>query len=121
MANKINRNQFIKLTTLGTVGFIINSCNNDSKKNTKKEIATNAPILTINDSVAVTSFTDNDVIFYKKEEANYENLRIGFNKRVQKYPLVIALCKTELGVVAAVKYAKENKLAVSIKSGGKCL
>ena len=63
MANKINRNQFIKLTTLGTVGFIINSCNNDSKKNTKKEIATNATILTINDSVAVTSFTDNDVIF----------------------------------------------------------
>ena len=120
MANKINRNQFIKLTTLGTVGFIINSCNNDSKKNTKKEIATNAPILTINDSVAVTSFTDEDVIFYKKEDANYENLRIGFNKRVQKYPLVIALCKTELGVLAAVKYAKENKLAVSIKSGGHC-
>ncbi|HUM52828.1 MAG TPA: FAD-dependent oxidoreductase, partial [Chitinophagales bacterium] len=120
MANKINRNQFIKLTTLGAVGFFMNSCNNNSTKDNTKESATNDSLATAQDTVAVPSFTDADVIFYKKEDTNYETLRSGFNKRIQKYPLVIAQCKTTLGVQAAVKYAKENKLAISIKSGGHC-
>ena len=120
MANKINRNQFIKLTTLGAVGFFMNSCNNNSTKDTTKKSTSNDSLAINQNTIAIASFTDADVVFYKKEDAKYETLRGGFNKRVQKYPLVIAQCKTTLGVQAAVKYAKENKLVISIKSGGHC-
>ncbi|MFN8281766.1 MAG: FAD-binding oxidoreductase [Chitinophagales bacterium] len=121
MATKLNRNQFIKLTTLGAVGFFINSCNTNSTENTNKESVTKDTLAATQDTtVATPSFTDADVIFYKKDDTHYESLRIGFNKRVQKFPLVIALCKTTLGVQAAIHYANENKLPIAVKSGGHC-
>jgi FAD/FMN-containing dehydrogenase len=117
MSSKLNRNQFIRLTALGTIGFYLSSCQPKQQAAAEKQAASE-PIKT--DTSTALSFTDADVVFYKKEDAPYENLRIGFNKRVQKYPLVIALCKTEAGVVAAVQYANEHKLPIAIKSGGHC-
>jgi hypothetical protein len=116
MKKHLSRKDFIKLTTLGITGFYISSCKfGDDKKEGVAEKNTS----TENKSASIT-ISEDDVIFYKKEDTNYEILRGGFNKRVQKYPLVIAQCKTQNGIAAAVKYAKENKLAVSIKSGGHC-
>lgn len=62
-----------------------------------------------------------NVDYFKKGEDQYETLRKGFNKRIDKYPQVIALCKNTAGVAEAVKYAVANKLPVAIKSGGHCM
>ena len=66
-------------------------------------------------------FLDDDVLYFKEGDGQYDGLRQGFNKRINKYPTVIALCKNTNGVVAAVKYARANDLPVAIKSGGHCM
>lgn len=53
-----------------------------------------------------------------KEDSRYEVLRKGFNKRIDKFPLVIALCTSTEEVSSAIMYAKEKGLEVAIKSGG---
>ncbi|MBO9619967.1 MAG: FAD-binding oxidoreductase [Niabella sp.] len=62
-----------------------------------------------------------NVFFYKKGAAEYEVLRKGFNKRINKYPQVIALAKNTAGVAEAIQYATKNNLPVTIKSGGHCM
>ncbi len=62
--------------------------------------------------------SDENVIYYEKGAVEYESLRKGFNKRIDKYPQVIALCKNSDGVAEALKYAKVNNLQLAIKSGG---
>jgi hypothetical protein len=62
-----------------------------------------------------------DVTYYKKADAQYDVLRKGFNKRIDKYPQLIAACTSTEGVAQAVKYAIANKLPIAIKSGGHCM
>jgi FAD binding domain/Berberine and berberine like len=69
------------------------------------------------DSIA----SNDNVTYYKKGEVEYELLRQGFNKRINKYPLIIALCKNTNGVAEAVKYAISLNLPIAIKSGGHCM
>lgn len=115
----LSRKDFIKLTALGISGFYLTSCNIENKQSEsehKSESENNEP----KNNEPTIAVTEDDVIFYKKEDESYKDLSIGFNKRVQKNPLVIALCKTTNGVAAAVKYGIENKLPIAIKSGGHC-
>ena len=73
----------------------------------------------------ITDLFDNNadvnVIYYKKGDAAYEELRKGFNKRINKFPAIIAFCKNEFGVAEAIKLAAKNNLPVAIKSGGHCM
>jgi FAD/FMN-containing dehydrogenase len=62
-----------------------------------------------------------NVIYYKAGDAEYELLRKGFNKRIDKKPAVIALCKNTNGVAEAVNYASSNNLPIAVKSGGHCM
>jgi len=64
---------------------------------------------------------DNNVVFIKPGDAEYEILRKGFNKRIDKKPAIIALCKNTLGVAEAVQYAAKNNWAIAVKSGGHCM
>lgn len=63
-------------------------------------------------------FTYENVTFFTKEDERFDELGVYFNKHVDKTPLVIALVENEKGVAEAIHYAKENELAVSVKSGG---
>jgi UDP-N-acetylenolpyruvoylglucosamine reductase len=74
-----------------------------------------------NFAVADFPLSSNDVTYYKKTDAQYDVLRKGFNKRIDKYPQLIAVCTSTEGVAQAVKYAIANKLPVAIKSGGHCM
>ena len=65
--------------------------------------------------------SDVNVIYYKKGDAVYEELRKGFNKRINKFPAIIAFCKNEQGVAEAIKLATKNNLPVAVKSGGHCM
>lgn len=62
-----------------------------------------------------------NVTYYKKGSPEYEKLRQGFNKRINKLPAIIALCQNTQGVTEAIKYAIQNNLPVAIKSGGHCM
>lgn len=62
-----------------------------------------------------------NVTYYKKGNEQYDVLRKGFNKRINKSPLIIALCKNEAGVAEAIRYALQANLPVATKSGGHCM
>ena len=47
-------------------------------------------------------------------------MRAGFNKTIDKYPAAIIVCITTEEVSQAVEYGIQNKLPISIKSGGHC-
>lgn len=65
--------------------------------------------------------SNDNVVYYEKDSAEYETLRKGFNKRINKYPKIIALCQNTKGVVEAMQYAKANNLKLTVKSGGHCM
>lgn len=62
--------------------------------------------------------TTNTVQYFRKGDPEYESLRKGFNKRIDKHPHLIAYCKGTEEVVEAIHYARKNKMQVSVKSGG---
>ncbi|MBS1731735.1 MAG: FAD-binding oxidoreductase [Bacteroidetes bacterium] len=65
--------------------------------------------------------SNDNVTFYESGSEAYEALRKGFNKRINRYPKLIALCSNTQGVVEAIQYAAKNNLPVTVKSGGHCM
>ena len=66
----------------------------------------------------ITKASPDDVILLKRTDEQFTGLNKGFNGRIKKLPLYIALCKTTLGVQYAVAHAQKEKLPVAVKSGG---
>lgn len=67
-------------------------------------------------------FVSNENVQYIRKGQNfYDLLRQGFNKRINKYPLIIAKCFNEQGVAEAVGVARKNNLPIAVKSGGHCM
>lgn len=62
-----------------------------------------------------------NVTYFEKGHTRYEVLRKGFNKRINNFPQIIALCKNTKGVQEAVTLAKEKNIKFTIKSGGHCM
>lgn len=62
-----------------------------------------------------------DVRYIKSGESDFEKLRQGFNRRIQKKPAIIAACYSESGVQQAIQLARRLKLPVSVQSGGHCM
>jgi FAD binding domain-containing protein/berberine-like enzyme len=116
---KIKRHEFIKLSLLSSAGVYFDSCGMGNKKQQKiaKEESGTIP----KDSILkkpVEKIIQPTFELYKKGDAEYDILRKGFNKRINKYPAAIALCKTTEEAAQAVSYGIQNQLAISIKSGG---
>ena len=120
MENKISRNKFLKLAGLGSIGLYINSCQfaNRSTKDENNSIYANDSAVVSSASIDIT--TSENVIVHQKGNPEYESLRGGFNKRIQKFPRLIVQCKNTQGIAEAIKYANANKLSVAVKSGGHC-
>lgn len=119
-SKKLTKREFLKLFGMGSLGLIFWQCY-DSKKDEEivetelenpNELTTNPPKETI------ISFTDKDVLFLTRNDENYNQLRLGFNKRFDRFPKIIALCLTEIGVQAAIQKAQIDNLKISVKSGG---
>jgi FAD/FMN-containing dehydrogenase len=109
---KISRKEFIKLSTAAGTVFFLGACGLGRDDEKKKNISDSSPKNIPDNSVEVKL----DLI--DKNDKRYDALRKGFNKRIDKFPLVIALCATTEEVAAAVRYANKNKLAIAVKSGG---
>ncbi len=105
MQNKLKRKEFLKLALLANLGLITKPLEGFSEQFGKYS----------------TALSNDNVTYFKKGDVEYELLRKGFNKRIEKFPLIIALCKNTTGVTEAVKYAAQNRLPIAIKSGGHCM
>jgi hypothetical protein len=105
MQNQFKRKEFLKLALLANLGLITKPLKGFSEQIGKY----------------ATAVSNNNVTYFKKGDAAYELLRKGFNKRIEKFPLIIALCTNTAGVTEAVKYAGQQGLPVAIKSGGHCM
>jgi len=105
MQNKFKRKEFLKLALFTNLGLIAKPLEGFSAQFGKYS----------------NPLSNENVTYFKKGDAEYELLRKGFNKRIEKFPLIIALCKNTAGVTESVKYARKNGLPVAIKSGGHCM
>jgi len=105
MQNQLKRKEFLKLALLANLGLITKPLEGFSGRFEKYSPA----------------LSNDNVTYFKKGDAEYELLRKGFNKRIEKFPLIIALCKNTTGVSEAIKYSGQNGLPVAIKSGGHCM
>lgn len=115
MSQTYYRKEFIQLLGVLGTGWVLQACNQGAKpKPVAKVKQPNAKIA----EVAAELFNSGDAVYIKRGEEQYETLRRGFNKRIEKYPLVIAVCKNTNGVAEAVRYARKNGLKVAVKSGG---
>ncbi len=52
------------------------------------------------------------------EDEEYDNTRTIWNSMVDRYPAIISRCYGTVDVVAAVNFARENELLVSVRGGG---
>ena len=116
---KIERKKFIQLSLMSGAAIYLNSCGVNSEKKIEK---TNLEKVSVKTDT-ITQYPIQQVAsptfkLYKKDDAEYEILRKGFNKRIQQFPAAISICNTTEEVAQAVHYAIENKLPISIKSGG---
>ncbi|MDQ3110887.1 MAG: FAD-binding protein [Bacteroidota bacterium] len=114
MSRNFSRKDFLKLTAMAGAGIFIAGCAGDETKSgddslTSADSSKNAP-KDIPEKISV------DLI--RKDDPRYEELRKGFNKRINKFPLVIALCTSTEDVSEAIQYARNNNLEIAIKSGG---
>jgi len=119
VAKKIRRKQFIKLSLLSGAGLYLNSCGLGNNKSTTIEGAKKDSIL--KDSIPVKTpekISEPTFKLYKKSDTQYDILRKGFNKRIDKFPAAITQCTTTEEAAQAVAYGIQNRLPISIKSGG---
>lgn len=122
MDNFNKRRAFIRFLVLSGFSLYLPSCKNEP---TKKPAIPEKPIDTIPETPPDTSveiieqtLDASHVVYLRKEDADFEKLRKGYNLHMQKTPLVIALCKTTEGVAEAIKIANRDGLKVAVKSGG---
>ncbi len=98
----MQRKKFMQLAGLSSLGILLN------------------PFKLIADELV--DFKSNEhVLYYKKGDPSYEILRKGFNKRIDKYPQIIAQCFDEIGISEAVKLAIKKKMPIAVKSSGHCM
>jgi len=112
---KHTRKSFIRLSALAGTGFLLDACGVGGGGNKRERVEENEDS---SDTIEERKEFTYSVKLIRKEDGEYEELRKGFNKRINNFPLVIALCTSTKDVSEAIQYAKINKLAVAIKSGG---
>lgn len=122
MNDSKDRREFIRLMLLAGFGACLPACVHvatDEKKEKQIPKATSSKEL-LKDTIAEIEekTKSGNVIYFKKEDEEFENLSLDYNLAVPKQPAMIALCKNTAGVAEAVQYAINNDLKVAVKSGG---
>ena len=109
------RKQFLEITTAAGISFYLSACGLNSDK---KKVAKIVPDSATPEKKVSAHTHQAHIDLVDKNDPRYDELRKGFNKRIDKHPKVIALCTTTAEVAAAVQYAHEKGLAIAVKSGG---
>lgn len=110
-----NRRDFAKLVVLGGIGYTVLSCMDDKKqeKGTTSEKEKEAEVV-----LTMPELLPENIKLYQKADAEYQDLAVRFNKRIQQAPTYIAQCFSTQGVVDAMQFANFKDLKVVVKSGG---
>ena len=106
MPQKIDRKKFLQIALLSPIAIAAKPL----------KMFTSETITGRNDLCATENVT-----YYKAGDEAYEKLRKGFNKRINKFPAIIALCNNTNGVAEAINFAIQHNLPVAVKSGGHCM
>jgi len=112
------RKEFIKLSSAAGASLLLSACGIGSEEKGEREkekVGKDSGVVKKN-STSESPSVHIDLV--DKNDPRYDKLRQGFNKRIDKYPAVIALCTSAEEVAAAIKYAKERSLPIVVKSGG---
>ena len=118
MDGSIDRRTFLRVQVLASLGFYLSSCRRESSPaTTVAPAASPIPAAPVDPPPPTTVATD-DLLLFRQDAERYEELRGGFNLRVQKHPAVIVLCRDVNDISTAVRYARQEGLAISVKSGG---
>ncbi|MBY0574822.1 MAG: FAD-binding protein [Undibacterium sp.] len=120
MPKHYSRKDFLKLSAATGASLLLAACGGSDKdeKNSKSESESESqpskPTALKNSQTSSAS----SLQLITNTDAGYEELRQGFNKRINHHPAVIAVCKSSEDVAQAIRYAHDKNLAVAIKSGG---
>ena len=114
----LNRKEFIRLTLMSAVEIYLSSCQTGTTNIQKDQTVKDSATKDTTSGKITEPNTEPTYLLYKKGDPQYDILRKGFNKRIDKYPACIIVCKTAEEVSGAVIYGLKNKLPISIKSGG---
>jgi hypothetical protein len=120
MAKRYSRKDFIKLGSFVGAAIFLTSCE-DSEETQATEKTGGIRLDKHIDSAVVPKAEEKQKTTFeliRNGDLKYETLRKGYNTRINKYPLVIVLCKTTQDVADAILYARKNKLPIAVKSGG---
>lgn len=115
MAKTYSRKDFLKLGSAAAAGLLLGGCgtpgqgehNNPDRDSMVPGSQKTGPNL-----------SRPSVELIGKEHPRYEELRRGFNKRIEHFPIAIALCRSTQDVAEAISYARRQGLPVAVKSGG---
>lgn len=119
MAGNQSRREVIRLLSLAGLSLYLPSCSLDETKTTKNTLEIKVDSLLKQDEDKVLNhLASNQVSYFKSIDQEYQELKSGFNLRIVHNPQIIALPKNTKGVAEAVKYANDNNLLITIKSGG---
>lgn len=118
---KYPRREFLKYLLMSAGGLTLAACGGENEKQPDQK--NDAPVKdSANTSPQKEQYVSNkNITWLKKGAEKYDELRLGHNKRFNKFPAAIAFCHTADGVQEAVATARKNKLPVAIKSGGHSL
>ena len=115
-----SRKEFIKITALAGASAILAACGVETESNEATKISEDKNSAKTGKPDIFKPKDSDNVVYISSDNKEYDELRNGFSKRINKFPAVIALCYNSTGVQEAVLFAKEQNLKIAIKSGGHC-
>ncbi len=92
--------------------------NNYTKREFLKLLGTSSLGIFFMSFYSFDDFLDDDFLLLTKDDDKYELYRKSFNKRINKFPKYIAVCKTNDAVKKAILFANDKQLKIAIRSGG---
>ncbi len=118
VAGILNRRVFLWLQAITGLGFFAGYRFGDREPTgevaaspTRRALAPTSPALPPPVSM-------DDLLLFREGDERYDKLSARFNLRVKRRPGVIVLCRDAADISTAVRYAQQEGLAVSVKSGG---
>ncbi len=117
--NSYSRRKALKIILASGAGTLLLGCGAEPSPKLEEPIDTIPPVNEPDTAQQIEELLKSaDVIFVYPEDENYAEVNTYFNKRIEKKPAIIALCKSTKGVSDAVKLARLQTLKLAVRSGG---
>lgn len=120
MMKEYTKREFLKRLGLGLVSLPFLSCFDEvgDESAQSRKLGAAPDTSTPPDAAELPEVSPDDLLLLERQDERYAAFNQGFNKRIQKLPKYIAVCRTEKGVQYALGRAVAENLPVAIKSGG---